>query len=237
MTERAVVGILGTRVPSRAAVGLGYGLRELDVYPTSCFQPLLDAGLLHLGIPSADAGGTQCSDLVSGLVVLDGERGQTDSGNAAVPLVVDAISRKMPVLAICSGEALLAAAVERLPGTASRPTGAVASSLDSAAVAEEAAPADLAAELGLRASWPPLVTDGPVSPGLRPVVIAADGSVYASALDGGGAALAVRWEPCRLSPGHPARDGPFDWLKRHIAEAGSSRRNEARVGAARRGKK
>ncbi|MHB8506106.1 MAG: hypothetical protein ACYDEN_10405 [Acidimicrobiales bacterium] len=234
MTERAVVGVLGAEVAPRAAAALGYGLRELSVYRMACIHALLDNGLLPFGITSVHAGGAQISDFVSGLVALDEGAHPADAGgtSSAIPVVIDALTGGLPVLAIGSGEALLAAAVEWLPGLFPGPTGAAASTPGRRTAAPPVAPRpDLAAELGVQAGSSPVVARRPVPAGLYPVVIGADGSVCALAPAGGTPALAVRWDPGRLSAEDQARDGPFRWLRRQIS-AGCGARNAASVGAA-----
>jgi hypothetical protein len=212
MTAPVLVGVLGSRIGLREAATMGYGHRELDLYPTGCIEPMCDAGMLPVGIASADiVSGLDVCDLVSALVVphdrrRDGAAGsQTtdDDGQLGLPIVIGALARHLPVLAIGSGECLVAAAL------AGSPDG------------DPGSGPDLAELLGVSGGrqLPMLTATANVPSGMRVAASGPDGSAYAVASHGGagGQALSIRWDPGSFPPGDQAREGPFRWLRDHAA--------------------
>jgi hypothetical protein len=203
MTTPVVVGVLGARIVSEVAAAIGYGNRELDLYPTGCIEPICDAGMLPIGVPSADvASGLDWCDLVSAFVLP--HDGREDAGANGLPIVMAALARHLPVLAIGSGERLLAAALA-----------------DYADAPSEGRGPDLAEILGVSGGRqvPVLTETTSVPSGMRAAARRPGGSVYALAIDAGpvGPALSIRWDPSSLAPGDEARDGPFRWLRDHAA--------------------
>jgi hypothetical protein len=214
MTLPLLVGVLGSRIGSQEAAKIGYGNRELDLYPTSCIEPICAAGMLPIGIASADvASGLDVCDLVTALVVPHDQR-----SDAGLPIVIGALARRLPVLAIGSGERLvtIALAGSVADPTTVGPTGEPGSSSDDADGA-----ADLAELLGVSAGrqLPMVWATGDVPSGMRVAATGPDGSAYAVASNGGtgGSALSVRWDPGSLPLGDQAREGPFRWLRHHAA--------------------
>ena len=224
MSSIPMVAVLGSTIASEQAAELGYGERDLEIYRTSCLSAIRDSGLLPLGLAVREmVTGLGLCDVVSGVVVLHqrssplgiadgtGQPGQPP----AVSFVMRAISRHLPVLAIGSGESLLARA---LAGLASESPG------DGAAVAavrtggDTGAPdPDWSGALGVsgRLSLPLLVHTLAVPAGMRSVASGPDGSVYAVATSNPalGSALSVRWDPQILPPDDEARSGPYRWLR------------------------
>lgn len=228
MSSLPMVAVLGSTIASEQAAELGYGERDLEIYRTSCLSAIRDSGLLPLGLAVRETvSGLELCDVVSGVVILhlrssplriaDGT-GQLDQP-PAMSFVMRAISRHLPVLAIGSGEFLLAAALAGL---------AYASPGDGAAVAsvrtgwDTGAPdPDLSGALGVsgRLGLPMLVQTLAVPSGMRSVASGPDGSVYAVASSNPalGSALSIRWDPQTLPPDDEARSGPFRWLRDQAA--------------------
>jgi hypothetical protein len=228
MSSLPLVAVIGSRIASEKAAELGYGERELEMYPTSSLGPICDSGLLPVGLAvKAQVGGLRLCDVVSGLVVLhQGPSPAGISGGAeearkhpALPFVIRALSRQLPVLAVGSGEFLLAAALaglvrERLAddlAARSVPIPMDASTHDR----------DWSDALGVSGgrSLPTLVQTNTVPDGMRSVASGPDGSVYAVASSDASfrLALSVRWDPQTLPAHHDARYGPFRWLRDQAA--------------------
>jgi len=223
MTLPLLVGVLGSRIVSKVAATIGYGNRELDLYPTSSIEPICDAGMLPVGVATADSvSGLDWCDLVSALVVPHDARGRAGGSSVAdddrhpgLPIVIGALARHLPVLAVGSGERLLTAALAHHDP-----------SRDSAAEQRSRGPdhddgPDLTELLGASGDrhLPLLVGATKVPAGMRVAVSGPDGSVYAVAADSGprGPALSVRWDPGSLPLGDRAREGPFRWLRDHAS--------------------
>lgn len=222
MTAPLLVGVLGSRISSQEAARIGYGNRELDLYPTGCIEPICDAGMLPIGIASADvASGLGVCDLVSALVVphdrgvdasADSQAGD-DHSQAGLPVVIGALARHLPVLAIGSGERLVTAA---LAGFAADPYPGRSDDEPGSSDGAGSRP-DLAQLAGVSAGrqLPTLTATTTVPSGMRVAASGPDGSAYAVASDGGagGPALSIRWDPGSFPPGDQAREGPFRWLR------------------------
>lgn len=122
MSSRPLVAVLGSTVPAQKAAASGYPEHDLELYPMALIQVMSDAGLLPIGLAvQAMNRGLEVGDIADGLVVLD--QGNTpaeaavDSGadrRDALPYVIQALTRHLPVLAIGSGERLLATALGEL---------------------------------------------------------------------------------------------------------------------------
>jgi hypothetical protein len=225
MTLPLLVGVLGSRIGLQEAAKIGYGNRELDLYPTSCIEPICDAGMLPVGVASVDVvSGLDVCDLVSALVVPHdprrdaGASGQAgdDSGQTGLPIVIGALARHLPVLAIGSGESLLAAA---LAGYPAEPFPSSTADRNGRPDADPGDGPDLADLLGVSGDrqLPMLMATTNVPTGMRVAASGPDGSAYAVAADGGagGTALSIRWDPGSCPPGDQAREGPFRWLRDH----------------------
>jgi hypothetical protein len=227
MTAPLLVGVLGSRIVSQVAAKIGYGDRELDLYPTSCLEPICAAGMLPVGVASADVGsGPDWFELITALVVPHDSRGDAGAesdaadhdGHTGLAVVVGALTRRLPVLAIGAGECLIAAALAEHAAqqfARAETSGFVSSGPD------DDGGVDLADRLGVSASrqLSMLVPAASVPSGMHAVATGRGGSVYAVASDGGnvGPALSVRWDPASLAPGDQARDGPFRWLRDEAA--------------------
>jgi hypothetical protein len=221
MTLPLLVGVLGSRIGLQEAAKIGYGNRELDMYPTSCIEPICDLGMLPVGVASADVvSGLDVCDLVSALVVPHDPRrdagagSQTgdEDGQTGLPIVIGALARRLPVLAIGSAESLVAAA---LAGYAADPfTGSTA---DGNGLPEAEPGGDLADLLGVSSGrqLPMLIGTMDVPSGMRVAASGPDGSAYAVVAAAGGQALSIRWDPGSCPPGDQAREGPFRWLRDH----------------------
>lgn len=223
MTAPLLVGVLGSRIGSQEAARIGYGNRELDLYPTGCIEPICDAGMLPIGIASADvASGLDLCDLVSALVVPHergsdagaGRQAGDDHSHAGLPIVIGALARELPVLAIGSGERLVTAA---LAGYVAVPSTDGAADEPGSSDGDSGSGPDLAELLGVSGGrqLPMLMATTNVPSGMRVAATGPDGSAYAVASggDAGGPALSIRWDPSSLPPGDQARDGPFRWLR------------------------
>lgn len=229
MTVPLLVGVLGSRIGSQEAAGIGYGNRELDLYQTGCIQPICDVGMLPLGIASADvAGGIELCDLVSALVVPHDSRrdaGALSQASSAqdqtgLPIVIGALARHLPILAIGSGECLVA---EALAGRSHEQFTVSPDEGDRARDADGRGGTDLAKLLGVSGSRPlAVLTETTTVPrGMSVAASGADGSVYAVVTNGRatGPALSIRWDPGSFAPGDQAREGPFRWLRDHAASS------------------
>jgi hypothetical protein len=227
MTAPLLVGVLGTRIGSEEAAKIGYGNRELDVYPTGCIEPICDVGMLPIGIASADvASGFDVCDLVVALVVPHdsgsdasaGSQAGDDNSQPGLAIVIGALARHLPVLAIGSGERIVAAALAGY--VAEPPTGGRADDRGSSDDDSGSGP-DLADLLGVSGGrqLPILWATADVPSGMRVAASGPDGSAYAVASNGGSGspALSIRWDPGSLPVGHQAREGPFRWLRDHSA--------------------
>jgi hypothetical protein len=229
MTVPLLVGVLGSRIGLQEAADIGYGNRELDLYPTSCLEPICDAGMLPVGVASADVvSGLDVCDLVSALVVphdprrdagADSRAGD-DDGESGLPIVIGALARRLPVLAIGSGETLVTAA---LAGYVADPFTDSTAGGPATSDADPGGSPDLADLLGVSngRQLPMLTGTTNVPSGMRVAASGPDGSAYAVAADGraGGPALSIRWDPGSLPPGDQAREGPFRWLRDHAVSA------------------
>jgi hypothetical protein len=225
MTPPLLVGVLGSRIGLQEAAKIGYGNRELDLYPTSCIEPICDAGMLPVGVASADVvSGLDVCDLVSALVVPHDPRRDAgassqagdDHDQAGLPIVIGALARHLPVLAIGSGESLVAAA---LAGYAPPPFTDSTADGNGLPDPDPGGGPDLADLLGVPSGrqLPMLMVPTNVPSGMRVAASGPDGSAYAVAADGGagGPALSIRWDPGSCPPGDQAREGPFRWLRDH----------------------
>jgi hypothetical protein len=223
MTAPPLVGVLGSRIGSQEAAKIGYGNRELDVYPTGSIEPICDAGMLPIGIASADvASGFDMCDLVVALVVPHdsgsdaggGSQAGDDHSQAGLAIVIGALARHLPVLAIGSGERIVAAALAGY--AAESPTASPADDRGSSDDDAGSSP-DLADLLGVSGGrqLPVVWATANVPSGMRVAASGPDGSAYAVASNGGsgGPALSIRWDPGSLPLGDQAREGPFRWLR------------------------
>ena len=218
MSSLPLVAVVGSTIASEQAAELGYGERDLEIYRTSYLNAIRDFGLLPLGLAVREmVSGLGLCEVVSGVVLLHqwssrlgfaGNTAQPDEP-PAVPFVMRALSRHLPVLALGSGELLLAAAI-----------GGLINDSDGAAVASfrtGAPDPDWSRTLGVsgRLGLPMLVQTRAVPDGMRSVASGLDGSIYAVASKNPtlGSALSVRWDPQTLPTDDEARFGPFRWLR------------------------
>lgn len=228
MSSLPLVAVIGSTIASGKAAELGYGERDLEIYPTSSLRPICESGLLPIGLAvRPEVSGLKLCDVVSGVVVLHQDPGllgpsgcsEEADRHPALPLVVLAMSRQLPVLAVGSGECLLAAA---LAGLARERFSDDVTATSGPAEGDTSTPdSDWSGALGVPDGHglPRLVHTNTVPDGMRPVASGPDGSVYAVASrhEGLGSALSVRWDPGRLQPGDQARQGPFRWLRDQAA--------------------
>jgi hypothetical protein len=122
MSSRPLVAVLGSTVPAQKAAASGYPEHDLDLYPMELIQVMSDAGLLPIGLAVRAMNlGLEVGDIADGLVVLD--QGTTpaetavssgDGRQSALSFVIQALAHHLPVLAIGSGERLLATALGEL---------------------------------------------------------------------------------------------------------------------------
>jgi hypothetical protein len=230
MTAPLLVGVLGSRIGSQEAARIGYGNRELDLYPTGCIEPICAAGMLPIGIASADvASGIDACDLVVALVVPHDPgadagpetKAGDDRSQAGLPIVIGALARRLPVLAIGSGERIVTAA---LADYVAEPSGSDAAAERGSSDEDSGSGPDLADLLGV-SGWrqlPVVWGTAHVPIGMRVAASGPDGSAYAVASNGGsrGPALSIRWDPGSFPLGDQAREGPFRWLREHVTNPG-----------------
>ena len=122
MSSRPLVAVLGSTVPAPKAAASGYPEHDLELYPMGLVQVMSDAGLLPIGLAvRAMNRSLEVGEIADGLVVLD--QGTTPAEAAinsvadrhsALPFVIQALTHHLPVLAIGSGERLLATALGEL---------------------------------------------------------------------------------------------------------------------------
>jgi gamma-glutamyl-gamma-aminobutyrate hydrolase PuuD len=229
MTGPLLVGVLGSRIGSPEAAQIGYGNRELDLYQTGCIEPMYDAGMLPLGVASVDvASGLDLCDLVSAFIVPHGGRIDAGAGNqsgddydqSGLPIVIGALARNLPILAIGSGECLVAAA---LSGQPAHPATETTFDRHGARDADRDGGSDLAELLGVATgrNLPVLMGTTNMPSGMWVAASGPDGSVYAVVTNerSGGQVLSIRWDPGSLPSGDQAREGPFRWLRDQAANS------------------